>query len=136
MSETLGLVSNKNIDFVTRAIGGGTISAGASGDVITLTAPAGQRVMLTHLSTTAGVGEAGISVFIGGVDVTFSITINGSLPNSNTTLSVGSYQPYAAGVPPISNHKSLTGKKDEVIIVRKLSGSTVNTLYYAYQYGE
>lgn len=136
MSETLDSITKKNVDFVTRSISGGSISAGATGDVITLTPPTGQRVVLTHLSTTAGVSESNISVLIGGLDVTGVVSISGSSPAPLATLSVGSYQPYAAGNPPSNNHRQLAGGTGEPIVVRKNSGTTVNTLFYSYQFGE
>ena len=136
MSVSLESVINKKTDFITRSIGGAKILAGASGDLVTLTPPAGQKVRLSNLSNVAGLSETNISVIIGGVDITGVMTLNGGAPNATSVFSVGSYQAYSAGDPPRGNYKSFTGGTDEVVIVRKTTGSLSNDLFYGYQFGE
>ena len=135
MSVTLNSIAAQSGDFITRLIGGAVISAGASGDLVTLTPPSGQRVRLTHLSNVAALTESNISVIVGGVDVTGVVSINGGAP-TGSSRSVGSFQAYAAGNPPNGNHTHLTGGTDEVVVIRKTTGSTSNDLYYSYQFGE
>ena len=123
-------------DFVTRFMGSGSASIGASGDVITLTPPSGQRVRLTHLSNEVGVNETVMSIFLGALDVTGSVAINGADPTGSGVVSIGSYAAYLQAQPPSGNVRYITGKVDEVLTVKKNSGTLVGTLYYGYEFGE
>ncbi len=136
MSETLSTITAKKNDFATRLMDGGTVSIGSNGTLITLTPPSGQRVRLTHLSTTAGSGfqEIGVTVLFGST-VVVNHNINGSVPSANG-YSVGSYQPYAAAAPPQRNYTHWTGAEDEVLTVVKNTGNTVYEIFYGYQFGE
>ena len=136
MSELLSSITGKQNDFATRLMGGGTISIG--GILATITPPTGQRVRLTHLSTAPGNVEAGIVVAFGGVDVILG-SVNGASPTrtGNLYYSVGSYQPYAAGDPPMQNWDYFTGDTDEVLTIRQQTSTpTLNLIYYGYQFGE
>lgn len=137
MSETLNSIVGKRNDFATRAIGGGTVSSGASGVILTLTPPTGQRVRLTHLSTTDNVfaSEGVISVFFDSVKVVNQVTLYGYEPTFGS-FSVGSFQDYAAANPPIGNFKYFTGAVDEVLTVDKAIGNTTFDVYYGYEFGE
>ena len=134
MSETLSAIVKTGGDFITRAAAGGTIAIGVTGD-LTLTPPSGQRVRLTHLSTTSGSQQSGMSVLIGGVDITGVVSIKGDAPVYTGTLSIGSYQAYTAGSPPNANHSQFTGSIDEPVIIRKNAGNTTVTIYYGYEFG-
>ena len=123
--------------FSTKLVGWALIPAGSSGagtSLVTLTPPSGQRVILTHLSTKPAQTESNMGVTVGGVDVTGSISVKGDLP-SGASISVGSYLPYTAGIPPSNNHRQIYGGTDEVVVIRK-TGVTVNDLYYSYIIGE
>ena len=136
MSEKLNTIVGKQNDFATRFMGGGTISIG--GTIVTLTPPTGQRVRLTHLSTAAGNVEAGIRVIFGSTIVILG-GVNGGNPSrtGNLYYSVGSYQPYAVGDPPMQNWEYFTGDTDEALIIEQQFGvPTLNLIYYGYQFGE
>ena len=137
MSEKLNSIVGKQNDFVTRAMSGGSIALSSPGTILTLTPPAGQRVRLTHLSIQTGF-QGGISVAFGATDVLSVINISGDNPSAvSSSYSVGSFQDYAAGVPPSGNYDYFTGGTDEPLtIVKDAAGSTTNIIYYGYQFGE
>ena len=135
MSKVLNSIVGDSSDFSTRAIGGGTIAAGVTGTILTLTPPTGQRVRFTHLSTTAGVSQAGISVLFAAESVISEDVINGGAPNAGS-ISVGSFQEYAAAAPPSGNYLFWTGKADEALTVVKNAGNTAQIIYYGYEFGE
>ena len=137
MSILLGAVMGGGGDFISRSSGGGNIPAGASSatPLLTLTPPSGQRVRITHRSTQAGNVQTGISVTFGTAAVISNSAISGATPNSGAR-SVGSFQPYAAGLPPHGNVIYLTGKTDEAAVVTLGVGSTAEVIYYGYEYGE
>ena len=135
MSDKHNTIVEAGGDFITRAASGGTISTGATGTILTLTPPTGQRVRLTHLSVTAGPAQSGISVLLGAATVIDELTLDGDTPNTTANFSVGKYQPYAAGAPPMSNFPQFTGKVDEALIILKNAGNTSIDLYYGYEFG-
>ena len=135
MSESLSSIVKSGGDFITRFAGGGTISSGNTGTLVTLTPPAGQRVRLTHLSTTEGVEQAGISVLIGSETIIDKLDLNGARPLNATKFSVGSYQPYPISTPPVTNYHQFTGKVGEALVILKNAGNTVPILYYGYEFG-
>jgi hypothetical protein len=140
MSEKLNTITGKQNDFATRFMGGDDVPIGSSPDgtgrAITLTPPAGQRVRLTHLSTSAGDELAGMSIVFGSTTVVSSLALNGDLPNSTARFSVGSFQEYTAGVPPLTNYKYWTGGKDEAMSIFIPVAVTTVAFYYGYQFGE
>ena len=140
MSEKLSSIARDNKDFATRFIDGDDIPIGStptgSGEMIILTPPAGQRVRLTHLSTEPGDEFAGVSIVFGSTTVVSSLAVNGDLPNDALRFSVGSYQDYTAGAPPITNYTYWTGKKDEVMTIFTPLPATTVTLHYGYEFGE
>ena len=137
MSTTLSAIVEAGGDFITRAASGGTISSGVTGTILTLTPPSGQRVRLTHLSTTAGVSQTGISVATGASTIISNRELNGDSPIAfpDFDFSVGNYQPYSAGSPPSGNYHQFTGKTDEVLTLIKNAGNTTVTIYYGYEFG-
>ena len=135
MSALLSTIVKNGGDFITRSASGGTIGAGVTGTILTLTPPAGQRVRLTHLSTTAGANQVGISVLIGASTLISELDLDGDSPNTTAKFSVGNYQSYAAGTPPVSNFHQFTGKTDEALTIVKNAGNTTVTIYYGYEYG-
>ena len=134
MSDKLSAIVKTGGDFITRAASGGTIASGFTGD-LTLTPPSGQRVRLTHLSTVSGSQQAGMSVLIGGVDITGTVSVKGDAPTHTGQISIGSYQPYTAGNPPSANLSQITGNIGDTIVIRKGAGNTTVTIYYGYEFG-
>ena len=135
---TLLYQPKKYAEFTALEANGGSIGAGASGDILTITPPTGQRVRLTHLSTTDidTAFELFITVSFGLVDIISMGFLYGHAPITGR-FSVGSYQPYsyANPAPPSGNFEYFTGATDEALVVSK-SGSTENTIYYGYEFGE
>jgi len=137
MSATLSTIIETGGDFITRAAAGGTIAASSpTGVILTLDPPAGQRVRLTHLSTSAaGSAQVGITVLFGSDTVIDAQELDGDTPNQATKFSIGNYQAYAAGAPPFTNYHQFTGKTDETLTIVKNTGATIATIYYGYEYG-
>lgn len=116
----IGSISGSQGSFVTRKFYRGAIAVGASGDVLTITAPAGRRVRLDWLTVNTS-SEENIRVIIDGTSLTdmtqlgggtgFTVQQNGSAPR---------------------NISDVVGRQ---IIVRKISGSVVNDLTYSYSEG-
>ena len=136
MSVKINAVMGTTGIFTARSISGGKILAGASGDIISLTPPVGQRVKLTHLSTVAGDVESNMTVTIGTTDVTGVVAIDGNSPTGAGVITIGSYQAYPAGNPPATNFLQLTGKVNEVVKVTKNAGNTSFDVFYGYEFGE
>ena len=109
------------------------ISSGVSGDILTLTPPAGQRVRLVSLNSNAGGNEPGITISVGAVDVITSLNLiqnAGAASNGNFVINGGTR---TSGAP--NGLDSLLGEIDEVIVVKKDAGSTANIINYAYAFG-
>ena len=128
----------KRGEFVALFAGSGVVANNSPiGNLVTLTPPPGQRVRVTNLSTIPNVGIPLISQ----VQLTFGTTevfdggISGSDPDRVGRVSIGSYQDYPAGDPPLGNHKHITGKINEVFTV-DTTKITEQALYYAYEFGE
>ena len=113
----------------------GTISAGVTGDILTITPPPGRRVRVTHLSTPPGASQAGISMGLGSETIVSEVAINGDAPSAGA-VSVGEYQEYTAGAPPSGNYPFWTGAANEVAVISKNAGNTTQTIYYGYEFGE
>lgn len=126
----------KRGEFVALVADSGVVSIGASGTLVTLTPPVGQRVRLTHLSTTSAVTQVNITVRFDAIDLVTAKSIKGDSPQGPTEFSIGSYQAYTAGLPPSGNHKYITGKIDEVLYIILTTATTTAELYYAYEFGE
>mgnify|MGYP005991250083 CR=1 FL=1 len=135
---TLLYQPKKYAEFTALEANGGSIGAGASGDILTVTPPAGQRVRLTHLSTTDidTAFELSITVSFGLVDIISMGYLCGHAPITGR-FSVGSYQPYSYTnpLPPAGSFGFFTGGTDEALVIGK-TGSTENTIYYGYEFGE
>ena len=136
MSAPLNTIVESGGDFVTREAAGGTIASGATGTILTLTPLAGQRVRLTHLSTASPVIQINITVRFDAIDLVTAKSVQGDSPQAPAEFSIGSYQPYTAGLPPSGNHKHITGKIDEVLYIILTTSTITVDLYYAYEFGE
>jgi len=137
MSVKLNTVVGGSGDFSTRSVVYGLLSSGATGDIIIITPPSGERVRLTHLSTENNVAseELSMSLKFGTTTIISLKTLNGAEPTFSK-FSVGNYFPYgyAGIVSPQGNSPFFTGKKDEVLTISK-TGTTTNTIYYTYEFG-
>tara|TARA_R110000787_G_scaffold30833_1_gene82335 strand:- start:3 stop:404 length:402 start_codon:yes stop_codon:yes gene_type:complete len=133
MSEKLISIVGAPSDFATRFMGGGTFVSPNVLNIV-LTPPDGQRVRLTHLSTSGANEVSGVSIDIGAANVVVSKTLSGGTPLLASKFSVGSYQDYAAGTPPSGNYTYFTGGINEIMTI---SGGTLSTtVYYGYEFGE
>lgn len=107
-----------------------SVASGASGDIITITPPAGKRAALTVLSLD-GVGvESGITISVNGSPVVSGATLGGDGTDvfSNGWIKIG-YMPNA-------NFNMVLGSTDHVITVTKDTGTTSAVIFYAYAYGD
>ena len=106
------------------------LASGASGALITLTPPAGQRAKLVRLAAVAG-PETGITINIGATEVINSLNLedNGFIPAASGS---GTFK---IGTDSGDSSQYLMGKPDEVIEIIKDTGSTGTQLIYAYEFG-
>lgn len=131
-SELLSSVTGGGGGSVSKFVSGMlTIGSGVSGDIITLTPPAGQRVKLTHLSASAP--ESGMTVQINAIDVLTSMQIN-----TAQGYAVGSYTlGVVAGTSTLPSVTSpITGNVGEVLVIQKDTGNTGSTIRYMYSFEE
>tara|TARA_R110000822_G_scaffold170068_4_gene309954 strand:- start:432 stop:833 length:402 start_codon:yes stop_codon:yes gene_type:complete len=133
MSELLSSITRSGGDFITRFMGGGTFVSPNVLNVV-LTPPTGQRVRLTHLSTSGTNEEPSVTVSIDGNDIIVSKTLSGGTPLAPAKFSVGAFQAYPAGTPPNGNYTNVTGNTDEIIVIS--GGALSTTVYYGYEFGE
>ena len=135
-----GLLSLKTYtgDFIPRSSGGGTVANGSPiGTLLTLTPPSGQRVRVTNLSTIPNVGIPLISqvqLNFGSIEI-WDGGVSGSDPDRTGRISIGAYQEYPSGDPPLGNYNHITGAVDEQFIVATTK-ITEQILYYGYEFGE
>ena len=102
-----------------------TISPGASGDILSITAPAGKKVRLDSFSPDAGqAGEVGITINVDGVDIVTNQTCG-----ATSSFVIGKHLDSArwAGVDDVVGNQ---------ITVTKVLGSTASILRYSYSFGE
>lgn len=110
-----------------------TIGSGSSGNILTITPPAGKKVRLTGLASNTSTTETGISVTTSQGTVVSALTLSHSSGSVNgqfcvaSNLSVGG-TPSTNGIPYID---SIT-----TIVINKNTGSTVNNIFYSYAYGD
>ena len=119
--------------FVTRfASATLVIAAGASGAVFTITPPTGQRVKLNALSSNGT--ESNTEITVGGVAI-----ISGKAL-ARMPYAAGSYCILVSGGDPnIQNMagalSSIVGNVDEAIVFKLITGSTVGSVKYSYEFG-
>jgi len=103
------------------------ISSGASGTIATISCPANRVAKLTYLVSNTSV-ETGMTIDVGGSSVASSISIDFE-SNPFAVATTGSII--------LGNRKSsdlfIAGDLGEDILIKKDSGSTVNSIRYAYQ---
>ena len=75
----------KRGEFVALEASSGTIGVGESGTLRTITPPSGQRVRLTHLSTTSPVIQVNITLRFGAVDLVTAKSVKGDIPQADHT---------------------------------------------------
>lgn len=110
---------------------GDTIALGVTGELVKITAPAGQLVRLHSLSTTTTSNQVGISLGVDGeIVVPTNILSDESPSNSGFYISraIGGSS-VATGLQQISE---LIG--DEITI-NKNAGNTAESIFYAYEFG-
>ena len=108
-----------------------TISVGASGSIITLTPPSGERARLTSLVSNRT--DNIVTVSVGGVNIISSKALGRDSANTNLfIIASGGSQFYLNS----SNGliREIMGGVDEQIIVIR-SGLTTANIRYAYQFG-
>jgi len=134
MSELLSSVVGGGGAFVPTFFSGQiNLLSGLSGEFITLTPPAGQRVVLTGLSAISNGRETGITVKIAGVNVITSKELGGLNSNVDNAFVVNLYQSNQTKTGAYC--PAIVGGVDEVISVTKDAGSTSQDICYGYQFG-
>lgn len=104
------------------------VAPGAAGNIIVITPPAGNRVRLTELATTAGT-ETGISMTVGAKNVVTSL----DLESISTSTGAGEFK---IGISDgTSNTAEILGDTDETVTIIKDAGNTTQTITYSYEYG-
>jgi len=107
---------------------------GSSGVLITITPPSGKRVLLSSLLNNS-FNETNIKLTVGGVDL-----ITNTLNYSNSSTGKFAIGQGGAGTVSEGNtagtYQQIIGGVDEVITVTKTSGTTGDTIYYSYQFGD
>lgn len=117
--------------FTTKFISGSlSVSSGASGDVITLTPPLGQRVRITGLTSSSS--ETNVSITAAGVQIISSVLLSAST-TSTGIFSVGAIRTQSDSC---SDIPFLDFGVDEEVKFIKNSGNTTSVIYYSYQFGE
>ena len=124
-------IAGANEGFIAEDISGTLILAGGvSGDIISLTPPAGKRVRLDMLN--AASDQAGITITTTTDTVIDSLTLTTKASDmSSGDFMVGEFNSGGYNVPYI-----LTKNSNDTIIVSKDAGSTSGVIYYSYSYGD
>ena len=117
--------------FITRYVSGSRIiPSGASGDVLVLTPPAGQKVRLTSLGA-VGTDCLDMTLKVGGE------TVVTSSPVAFDGITIGSF---GTGRLPVVNTPNVTadfnGAINESITLTRVNGNTNSDIFYQYQFGE
>jgi len=110
------------------------VSAGASGDVLTATAGAGQYIRISHLATWAALDEAGMTLTIDGVDV-FSnspLVRSSEVSGGATGLNFGVINTIGT-----TNNTATARYLREItcttFTLTKVTGTTVEAINYSYE---
>jgi hypothetical protein len=107
-----------------------TIASGATGQLVEITAPAGQLVRLHTLSTTGVNPQGGISIQSDEVDSLSTSTI------ANNVTSSGFYLSRSIGGTSVAQGAALVSEIiGRVIAITKNAGNTTEELNYAYEFG-
>lgn len=113
----------------------GQIAAGVTGNILTLTAPAGQVARLVFLASGTATSQAVISVIRDGVTC-----LNGTLSEDGSSPAAGSFMVLETSSVQGSNSKTfgLVVVKNVVgnqIVINKNAGNTTQAINYAVEYG-
>ena len=135
MTELLIPTYSDEASFVATTINSGSLSIpGSSPFSVLISAPSGQRVRLTGLSTNTGRIFGG-EISIGGVSI--GRAAFGDASNGNN-LSIGSHKDFTGSIPPFRNYEFITGGVDEDVIISSDAPipPTASIIYYAYEFGD
>lgn len=128
MAKQFNICGEVGVSGITRTISPmQNVAIGSSGTLVTLTPPQGQYVLLSFLTSTVAV-EAGITINISSNSIASSIPLgNGTSFNFGSVI-IGNYGS--------ASTQSIRGGINETLTIVKDTGTTVNTLYYAYSFLE
>jgi len=114
-----------------------TITSGASGTMVTLSPPSGQKVRLTALGMVATTTETGITVQVNSVDAVDSKVLVGTNATTANGFLIAPGIPNGIGASEVgSAYPPIVGGIDEDITIIKDTGSTAADIIYGYQFGE
>lgn len=126
------VVGGASSGFVPTFVSGSlSIASGSSGDILTITPPAGKRARLMALMIVSG-QESGITVSVGGNEVIDSKTLTTAVGNGRFQIGVSSDGDDTSVV----SCPYLEAQDGESIVVTKDSGSTGSVIFYSYMYGD
>lgn len=111
------------------------IASGVSGTILTLTPPAGQRVILEYLLRFSNGTESNITINLGGEP----IITNGNLGDASGTPVVGNF--YIGDRTTVAGNinastSPVIGGVNETLEVIKTSGTTGSIIAYSYKFGD
>ena len=113
-------------NFTTSAFSlGQTIAIGSSGVLLSVTAPTGKKVRLDSFSPASGANEGGVTLNVDGVD----IVTNASVGYTGNAWLVGKHLDTARWT-------AMDDIIGNTITITKVAGSTLETLFYSYSFGE
>ena len=112
---------------------GGSIPAGVTGNIATITAPSGQVARLTFLYA-SGATQAGISVISDGNTV-LSGTLSADLSSIGGSFSVGETVLAATSAPFSDGSRVVKNVVGDSIIINKNTGNTTQIINYLVEYG-
>lgn len=119
--------------FRLRNRAGGSIASGVTGNILTLTAPAGQVARLTFLFA-VGATEDGMSIIADGNTV-LSGTLGVNLSTINGSFAVGETVLLSTSAPFGDGSRIVKNVVGENIIINKAAGNTSQIINYIVEYG-
>ena len=109
------------------------IASGASGDIVTATAGAGQYFKLTYLMANSATTETGMTLTIDGVDLFSSWTLADFSPNANAGLTTFGICGGYGNTSVQGDANLLTEIYCTSFTVTKVTGTTVQGIAYVYE---
>ena len=110
------------------------IASGVTGDIATITAPAGQLVRIHHLTGSGGT-QAGISLEVDGTDIITELILAANTPASVTTADTFFLAEVYGHTDVNSGAMKVASQIGSEIKIKKNAGNTAIFINYAYEFG-
>lgn len=118
--------------FVPNSISGGSqLSTGASGAILTVTPPSGERAVLVSLLCQGAGSESGITISVGGTNIISAGQLAGSAISSGQFIISSGVSSEHTTTESAYITPPIIGGVDEAIVVTKDTGSTSNFISYS-----